>query len=112
MKNPLAPNIVLAIVLLAAVAAAALRAVARRPGPPEARGTGPAPLPVMTGQSQWQPAVTTGTHDGAGGEMARPPTPPGRLVSAVDQAQHILHELHPYGRTTFCTVCGSQYGSA
>jgi hypothetical protein len=104
----MAPNMVLAIVLFAAVAAVALRAVARRPEPLEAPGTGPAPVTVMTGQSQ--PAVATGTHYGAGGEMARPPAPPGRLVSAVDQAQHIFHELHPYGRNTFCTVCESQYG--
>ena len=112
MKNPMAPNIVLTIALFAAVAAVALRAVARRPEPPEAPGSGPAPVTVMTGQSQPQAAVGTGTHDGAGGEMARPPAPPSRLISAVDQAQHIFHELHPYGRNTFCTVCDSQYGSA
>ena len=109
MKNPLAPHIVLTIALFAAVAAVALRAVARRP---EAPGTGPAPVTVMTGQSQPQPAVATGTHDGAGGVTARPPAPPSRLVRSVDQAQHVFHELHPYGRSTFCTVCDSQYGSA
>jgi hypothetical protein len=109
-KNLMAPNIVLSIVLFAAVAGVALRAVARRPGPPQASGTGPAPVTVMTGQIQ--PAAATGTHDGAGGEMARPPAPPTRPVSAVDQAQHIFHELHPYGRNTFCTVCDSQYASA
>jgi hypothetical protein len=114
MKNPMAPNIVLAIVLFAAVAAVALRAVARRPGPPEAPGTAGAPVTVMAGQSQSQPqpAVTADTHDGAGGEMARPPAPPGRPASAADQAQHIFHELHADGRNTFCTVCDSQYGSA
>jgi hypothetical protein len=111
-KNPMAPNIVLTIVLFAAVAAVALRAVARRPAPPEAPRTGPAPVTVMTGQSQPPPAAATGTHDGAGGEMARPPAPPGRLVSTVDQAQNIFHELHAYGRSTFCTVCDSQYASA
>jgi hypothetical protein len=112
MTNPMAPNIVLAIVLFAAVAAVALRAVARRPEPPEAPGIGPAPVTVMAGQSQPQPAVATCTHDGAGGEMARPSAPPGRPVSAIDQAQHIFHELHPYGRNTFCTVCDSQFGPA
>jgi len=112
MKNPMAPNIALAIVLSAAVAAVALRAVSRRAGPPQAPGTGPAPVKVMTGQRQPQLAAATGTHDGAAREMARPPAPPGRPVSAVDQAQHILHELHPYGRNTFCTVCDSQYRSA
>src|SRR5215472_15491428 len=108
----MAPNIVLTIALFAAVAAVALRAVVRRPEPPAAPGTGPAPVAVMSGQSQPQPAVAPGTHDGAGGEMARPPAPPSRLVRAVDQAQHIFHELHPSGRSTFCTVCDTQYGSA
>jgi hypothetical protein len=111
-KNPMAPNIVLTIVLFAAVAAAALRAVARRPELREAPGTGLAPVTVMTGQGQPQPAAATGTHDGAGGAMTRPLASPGRLVRAGDQAQHIFHELHPYGRNTFCTVCDSQYGSA
>ena len=112
MKNSMAPNIVLTLVLFAAVAAAALRAVVRRPEPPEAPGTGPAPAAVMTGQSQPRLAVAAGTHDGAGGVTARPPAPPSRLVRSVDQAQHVFHELHPYGRSTFCTVCDSQYGSA
>jgi hypothetical protein len=114
MKNLMAPNVPLALVLLAAVAAVALRAAARRPEPPEPPGTGPAPVTVMAGQSQSQPqpAVITGTHDGTGGEMARPPAPPGRPASAVDQAQHIFHELHADGRNAFCAVCDSQYGSA
>jgi hypothetical protein len=79
MKNLMAPNIPLALVLLAAVAAVALRAVARRP---EAPGTAPAPVTVIAGQrqSQPQPAVTTGRHDSTGGEMARPPAHPGRPV--------------------------------
>jgi hypothetical protein len=110
MKNPLAPNMMLAIVFSAAVAAVALRAAASRPGRPDAPCTGPAPVTVMAGpsQGQSQPAVAAGMHDGAGGEMA----PPGRAVSAVDQAQHIFHELHAAGRNTFCTVCDSQYGAA
>ena len=114
MKNLMAPNVPLALVLLAAVAAVALRAAARRPEPPEPPGTGPAPVTVMAGQSQSQPqpAVITGTHDGTGGEMARPPAPRGRPASAVDQAQHIFHELHADGRNAFCAVCDSQYGSA
>jgi hypothetical protein len=114
MKNPMAPNIVAAIVIFAAVAAVALRAAARRPEPPEAPGTGLAPVTVMIGQSQSppQPAVTTGAHHGAGGDMARPPIPPGRPASVVDQAQHILHELHANGRNTFCAVCDNQYESA
>ena len=110
MRNLMAPNIPLALVLLA-VAAVALRAAARRP---EAPGTGPAPVTVIAGQrpSQPQPAVTTGRHDGTGGEMAQPPAYPGRPANAVDQAQHILHELHADGRHASCAVCDSQYGAA
>src|SRR5690242_5573109 len=111
MKNLMAPNIPLALVLLAAVAAVALRAVARRP---EAPGTAPAPVTLIAGQrqSQPQPAVTTGRHDGTGGEMATPPARPGRSTSTVDQAQHTFHELHADGRHTSCAVCDSQYGAA
>src|SRR5215470_8005184 len=110
MKNLMAPNIPLALVLLA-VAAVALRAAARRPEPPQAPGTRPAPVTVMAGQSQSQPqtAVTADTHDGTRGEMARPPAPCGWPASAVDQAQHIFHELHPDGRNALCAVCDSQY---
>jgi len=111
MKNLMAPNVPLALVLLA-VAAVALRAAARRPGPPEAPGPGPAPVRVMAGQSQPRPAGTTSRQDGTGGELARPPGTRGRPASAVDQARHILHELHADGRHTFCTVCDSQYGAA
>ena len=111
MKNLMAPNIPLALVLLAAVAAVALRAVARRP---EAPGTAPAPVTVRAGQrrGQLQPALTTAGHDGTGGEMARVPAHPGRPANAVDQAQHIFHELHADGRHTSCAVCDSQYGAA
>src|SRR5215471_940692 len=48
MKNLMAPNIPVALVLLA-VAAVALRTAARRPEPPEAPGTGPAPVAVRAG---------------------------------------------------------------
>jgi hypothetical protein len=111
MKNLMAPNIPLALVLLAAVAAVALRAVTRRP---EAPSTAPAPVTVIAGQRPSQPqlAVTTGSHDGTGGEMVRPPAHPGRPANAVDQAQHIFHELHANGRHTSCAVCDSQYGTA
>jgi len=102
-----------ALVLLA-VAAVALRAAARRRQPPQAPGTGLAPVTVIAGQSQSQPqpGVTTGTHDGTGSEMARPPSPLDLPASAVDQAQHIFHELHADGRHTSCGVCDSQYGAA
>src|SRR5215831_4577709 len=108
MKNLLAPNVPLALVLLA-VAAVTLRAAARRP---EAPGTGPAPVTVTAGQSQPRPAGITGRHDGTGGAMARAPAVAGRPASAVDQARHIFHELHADGRPTLCTVCDSQYGTA
>ena len=111
MKNLMAPNVPLALVLLA-VAAVALRAAARRPGPPETPGTGPAPVTVMAGQSQPRPAGTTGEHDGTVGELARAPAPPGRPASAVDQARHIFHELHADGRHTSCAVCDGHYGAA
>jgi hypothetical protein len=113
MKNLMASNIPLALVLLAA-AAVALRAAARRPEPPQATGTGLPAVTVIAGQSlnQPQPAVTTGTHGGIGGGTARPPSPPGRLASALDQAQHIFHELHADGRHASCGVCDSQYRAA
>ena len=104
----MAPNIPLALVLLAAVAAVAL-AVARRP---EAPGAAPAPVTVIAGQSQPQPAVTTSRHNGTGGEMARPLAHPGRPAHAVDQAQRIFHEMHADGRHPSCAVCDSQYGAA
>ena len=108
MKNLMTPNITLTIVLLAAMAAAALRAAARRPEPPQAPGTGPAPVTVIAGQrqSQPQPTVTTGKHDGTGGEIARP-AHQSRPANAVDQAQHVFHELHADGRRSSCAVCDS-----
>jgi hypothetical protein len=106
MKNLTAPNIPLALVLLA-VAPVLLRAAARRP---EAPGTRPAPVTAMAGQSQPQGAATSARHDGTRGDMARPPAPPGRPASAVDQAL-IFHELHADGRHTLCAVCDNQHGA-
>ena len=109
MKNAMAPNIPLALILFTALAAVALRAAARRPEAP-----GPAPVTVIAGHSQGhpRPAVTAERHDGTGGEMASPPAPPGRPASAVDQAQRVFHELHANGRHTFCAVCDSHYRAA
>jgi hypothetical protein len=114
MKNLMAPNIPLAIVLFAAVAAIAFRAAASRLEPPAAPGARAAPVTVTAGHGQSRPrtAVTIAAHDGTGGAMARPPAPPGRPASAVDQAQRVFHELHADGRHAFCAVCDSQYGSA
>jgi hypothetical protein len=109
MKNQMAPNISLAIALLAAVGAVALRAAARRPQPQGVPGNRPAPVTVTASESRSRPAVTIGTHDGAGHDMARPPAPRGRPAIAAEQAQHIFHELHAEGRNILCAVCDSQY---
>ncbi len=112
MTNPMAPGLPLAIAVVAALVVAALRAAARRPGSQGVPGTGPAPVAVTADQSRLLPAVTTGTHDRAVRHRARPPRPPGRPPRAVEQAQHIFHELHADGRNALCAVCDSQYGPA
>jgi len=111
MTNPLALGIPLAIAVAGVLAAAALQAAARRPGP-VVPGTEPAPVLVTAGQSRPRPAVIAGTHDRAVRQMARPPRPPGRPARAVEQAQHVFHELHADGRNALCFVCGTQYGPA
>jgi len=85
MKNLMTPSITLAIVFLAAMAAVALRAAARRAEPRWAPGAESAPIAVRT------------------------PGSPGRPASAVEQMQDIFHELHADGRNAACTVCHSQY---
>ena len=85
MKNLMTPSITLAIVFLAAMAAVALRAAARRPEPRRAPGAESAPIAV------------------------RKPGSPGRPASAVEQMRDIFHELHADGRNAACTVCDSQY---
>jgi hypothetical protein len=85
MKNLVTPNVTLAIVLLAAMAAVALRAAVRRPAPRRAPGTESAPSAVRT------------------------PSPPGRPASVAEQMQDIFHELHADGRNAACTVCEHQY---
>ena len=88
MKNLVTPSITLAIVFLAAMAAVALRAAARRPEPRRAPAAESAPVTV------------------------RPPGPPGRAASVVEQMQDIFHELHADGRNAACTVCDGQYWPA
>ena len=112
MKNRMTPNIPLAIVVFAAVAAVLLCAAARRPEPRRMPGTEPAPVTVTADESRPRPAVTTGTSDGTGHEMPRPPGSPGRPPSAVEQMQHVFHELHADGRNALCAVCDGRYGSA
>ena len=115
MKNTLAPGIPLAIVLSAVVATVALGAEARRQEPRWLRGTEPEepePVTVTAEESRPWPAVTAGTHDGAGHEMPGPPGSPRRPPSTVDQTQYVFHELHPDGRNALCAVCDGQYRSA
>jgi hypothetical protein len=85
MKNSMTPTVTLAIVLLAAMAGVAFRAVARRPEPRLAPGAESEPIAVRT------------------------PGAPGPLASAAEQMQDIFHELHADGRNAACTVCDSQY---
>jgi hypothetical protein len=85
MKNVMTPDITLAIAFVAAMAAVALRAAARRPEPRWAAGAGSAPVALRT------------------------PSSPGRSASAAERMQDIFHELHPDGRHAVCTVCDSQY---
>lgn len=108
MSDPMTPAIPLAVGVLAALAAAALRATAHRCGP-HGVGTGPTPVPATADQSQPRPAGTTGPHDRAVPHLARPPRPRGQPARAVAQAQHIFHELHADGRHALCAVCDGQY---
>lgn len=107
MKNRMPPNMPLAIVIFAAVAAVALRAAARRPR--WVLGTEPAPVTATADDSRPQPAVTAGMHDTAGHGMAKPPGTPGRPDSAVEQVEQIFHELHADGHNALCGVCDSKY---
>jgi hypothetical protein len=112
MKDRIAPNIPLSIALSAAAATVALRATVGRPEPQSVPGTEPAPVTATAEESRPRPAVTTSTQDGIGHQMARPPDPPDRPASAVEQMQHVFHELHADGRSALCAVCDSRYGSA
>ena len=109
MKNQMAPNILLVIVLLAAVSAVARRTAARRQEPHKVHGAKPAPITVTAGETRSRPAATIGTHDRAGHEMAKPQAPLGRPAITVEQTQHIFHDLHAEGRHALCAVCDSQY---
>ena len=112
MKNRMALNISLAIIFSAAVATVALRAAVRQPEPRSTPGAEPAPVTLTADEHRPRTAVTTGTQDGAGPEMARPPDPPGQPASGVEQMQHVFHELHPDGRHALCAVCDGQYQCA
>ena len=88
MQKLMTPNMTLAVVLLAAIAAVGLGAAARRSEPRWAPGAESAPIAVRT------------------------PGSPGRPAGAIEQMQDIFHELHSDGRNTVCTVCDSQHWSA
>src|SRR6185312_10457572 len=77
MKNVMTPNITLAIVLVAAMAAVALRATARRPEPRWASGAESAPIALRT------------------------PSSPGRPASAAEQMQDIFTSCTPMGAMLF-----------
>jgi hypothetical protein len=91
MKDPMALGAPLAIVLFAAMAAAALRfgGQTAEAATGARQRTAPVTVTVMAHESRPQPAMTTGTHDGAGPE--------------------IFHELHAEGRNALCPVCDGQY---
>jgi hypothetical protein len=109
MKNRLPPNVPLAIAILAAVAAVALRAAARRPRPHGVLRTDP-PLVAAAEDNRPQPAVTAGKGRPAGQEMSKPPAAAGRPDGSVEQMQHVFHELHAEGRHPLCAVCGTGTG--
>jgi hypothetical protein len=112
MKNQMTLNISLAVVLSAAVAMVALRAAARRQGARPVPRAELAPITVTAGESRPRSAVIIGRQDGAGHEMARPPSTPSRPTSVVEQMQQVFHELHADGRNALCAVCDSQYRPA
>jgi hypothetical protein len=85
MKNMMTPHITLAIVLVGAMAAVALRAAVRRPEQRWAPGAGSVPVAVRPLGFRGPPAIAT------------------------EQMQDIFHELHADGRHAVCTVCDSQY---
>lgn len=106
MNSQMAPEILLAIVLVAAVGAVALR---RRLEPQAVPGTRPAPATVRVDENQSRAVLAIGRLDGTGHEMARPLTSRGRSAITVEQTQLIFHELHAEGRNALCAVCDSQY---
>jgi hypothetical protein len=111
MQSQMAPNILLAVIFVAAVGAVALRAAARRAEPQAVPVARSVPVTVRADENRSRPAMTTGTLDGTGRESAGPPASRGRPAIPVDQTQDIFHELHAAGRNALCAVCDSQYAS-
>jgi len=78
-------NIPLALIIVAAVTAVALRA--------EGQAT----------------AMTANMPDIARHKMSKPPTISNKPDRSVEQMQDVFHELHPDGRHALCAVCDGQY---
>lgn len=110
MKNRLPPSVPVAIAFFAAVAAVALWASARQPGPRDMPRTGPALITATAADNQPQPIVTVGMDRPAGQEMAKPPGTTDRPDGSVEQMQYVFHELHTEGCHALCGVCGTRAG--
>src|SRR5271155_5044485 len=106
MKNLITPNIALALVLVAAMTAVALRAAARRPEPRRGARAGAPPVPGGGPRPPGPAGPRSAPFAG------RAPGPPGRPASAVEQMQDVFHELHADGRNAACTVCDGRYWPA
>jgi hypothetical protein len=107
MRNRLLASVPLVTIVFAAVAAAALRAGARRPESREVLSTGPPPATATAEDSLPQPAVTAAAYYTAGQEGVKPPGTLGRPDASVDQAQQVFHELHAEGRHALCEICAN-----
>lgn len=105
MKNRLPPSVPVAIAFFAAVAAVALWAAARQPGPRDMPPTETALVAATAEDNQLQPIVTVGTDRPAGQEMAKPPGTTDPPDGSVEQIQYVFHELHTEGCHALCGVC-------
>jgi hypothetical protein len=97
-------DVPMAMVIVAAVAAVALRAAARAPKPWRLLGAGPVP-PTATAADDQPP--TAGAHRVAGQETAKLPGTPGRPDGALERMRYVFHELHADGQHALCEVCGA-----
>jgi hypothetical protein len=100
-------DIPMVTVIVVAVAAAALRAAARRPGLWRLLGAEPAPVAVTAANDRPQSAVIADVHRIAGPETATLPGPSGRPAGSFEQMRYVFHELHAEGHHAFCEVCGN-----
>jgi hypothetical protein len=109
MRNWLPASVPLVIITFAAVAAAALRAGARRSESQQVLGTESPPVTTKAEGSLPQPAVTAAGQCTAGQEGVEPPGTLGQPDASADQRQGVFHELHAEGRHALCQVCADQY---